>query len=139
MDNDKIECEDEELCADSLSNCDDEVIDDDSSDDDIIYRSRTIIRRISSGFDSSPDSDDSDSQEEWSSVDKPPVLEEFLGRSGINTENVPDSVADAVALFIGDDFLFLVEESNRYDYRNIDKFITSKKALKLRKTLRYET
>ncbi|KAI4485479.1 hypothetical protein M0804_006984 [Polistes exclamans] len=65
MDDDKIEYDDIELCADSLSNCDNKSIDDDSSDN-IIYRSRTTIRlRISSSYDSSLDSDDSVSQEEW--------------------------------------------------------------------------
>lgn len=93
----------EELCEDSFSNhsCKNEVTDDDSSDEEIVWRPWIFFQPSIS--------DDSDFEEEWSSVDNPAILEEFLGHSGINTENILDSVANAVAIFIEYDFFtFLV-------------------------------
>lgn len=69
-----------------------------------------IRRRISSSSESTSDEE----ADEWSSIDNPPELEEFLGHPGItNMANVPESPADAVKLFIDDDFFaYLVAESN---------------------------
>lgn len=124
---------DDELFVDNLSNysCQSDIEDfsesedDDSSEEDIIPLPSTFSRRRISTC------SDLDDGEEWSSRDNPPALEEFLGRPGINTENVPDSVADAVNLFIDENFFaFLVEESNRYYHQNEDNFKTYKKSLK---------
>lgn len=122
---------DDELFVDNLSNsCQSDIEDfsesedDDSGEEDIIPLPSTFSqRRISSSSGS-----DLDDGEGWSSRDNPPVLEEFVGRPGINTENVPDSGADAVNLFIDENFFaFLVEESNRYYHQHEDNFKTYKK------------
>ncbi|XP_053960478.1 piggyBac transposable element-derived protein 4-like [Anastrepha ludens] len=124
---------DEEIFADNLSDysSDGDIHSDseDVSDDtDIIPGSRRFTRRtILSDSESSSD----EHEEEWSSIDNPPVLEEFLGYSGINVDTVPKSITDATNLFIGDDlFTYFVEESNRYYYQNINKFTIPKKSVK---------
>lgn len=98
-------------CVDGLSNysCVGELVDGDSSDDGVIRRPSSSFQwTISSRSDSSPNSDDPDSEEEWSSTYNPIVLEEFWGLSGITTENIKDSVVDAVALFTEEWFFFYI-------------------------------
>lgn len=105
---------DDELFVDNLSNFSwqsdiKNLSDYDSSEEGAIPLPSTFIPRRISSSSSSPDLDH---DEEWSSRDNPPLLEEFLGQPGINTEDVPDSVVDAVKLLIDDNlFTFLVEES----------------------------
>jgi len=127
---------DEEIFADRLSDfsydSDSESPDiEESDDDDIIPRSRVVIRRrISSTSETTSDEE----ADEWSSVDNPPDLEEFLGHPGIsNMANVPESTVHAVKLFMEDDFFaYLVTESNRYYYQNINQFKISAKSIKWR-------
>jgi len=127
---------DEEIFADRLSDfshdSDSESPDiEESDDDDIIPRSRVVIRRrISSTSETTSDEE----ADEWSSVDNPPDLEEFLGHPGIsNMANVPESTVHAVKLFMDDDFFaYLVTESNRYYYQNINQFKISAKSIKWR-------
>ncbi|XP_015190455.1 PREDICTED: piggyBac transposable element-derived protein 4-like [Polistes dominula] len=127
---------DEEICADRLSDfsydSDSESLDTAESDnDEIIPRSQVFIqKRISNSSETISD----EVTDEWSSIDNPPVLEEFLGHPGItDMANVPESIADAVKLFIGDDFFaYLVTESNRYYYQNMDQFKISRKRMKWR-------
>ncbi|XP_035731243.1 uncharacterized protein LOC118445669 [Vespa mandarinia] len=127
---------DEEICADILSDfsydSDSESQDiEESNDDDIIPRSRVFIRRrISSSSETTSDEE----ADEWSSIDNPPDLEEFLGHPGItNMAKLPESTVDAVKLFIGDDFFaYLVAESNRYYYQNMNQFKISPKSMKWR-------
>uniref|UniRef100_A0ABF7PQ92 piggyBat transposase n=1 Tax=Myotis lucifugus TaxID=59463 RepID=A0ABF7PQ92_MYOLU len=129
---------DDEFCADKLSNysCDSDLenastSDEDSSDDEVMVRPRTLRRRRISSSSSDSESDIEGGREEWSHVDNPPVLEDFLGHQGLNTDAVINNIEDAVKLFIGDDFFeFLVEESNRYYNQNRNNFKLSKKSLK---------
>lgn len=87
-----------------------------------------IQRRISSSSETTSDKE----ADEWSSIDNPSDLEEFLGYPGIsNIANIPESTADAVKLFIDDDFFaYLVAETNRYYYQNMNQFKISPKSLK---------
>lgn len=95
---------DEEIYADRLSefsfDSDSENQDTEENDDDNnIPRSRVFNRRKISSSSSETASDEE--AEEWSSIDNPPELEEFLGHPAItNVANVPESTADSVKLFI---------------------------------------
>lgn len=98
---------DEEICADRLSDfsCKSDLESQDteeSDDDDIIPPSQVFIRRrISNSSETISD----EKADEWSSIDNPPDLEEFLGHPGIsNIGNIPESSADALKLFIDDHF-----------------------------------
>jgi len=111
---------DQEICADGLSDfsydSDSESQDNEESDnDDIIPRSRVFTRRTIS---SNSETISNEEIDEWSSIDNPPVLEEFLGHPGIiDMANVPEFTVDTAKLFIGDNFFaYLVTESNRYYY-----------------------
>ena len=127
---------DDEIYADRLSDfsydSDSESHDtEESDDDDIIPRPRMFIRRrISSSSETISDED----ADEWVSIDNPPDLEGFLGHPGItDMANVPESTDDAVKLFLGDDFFaYLVAESNRYYYKNMNQFKISPKNMKWR-------
>lgn len=81
----------------------------------------------------SSDSEQSDNEEEeWLENDTPPVIEQFLGQSGVVVmPNNPQSVNEVVQLFIGNDlFDYMVEETNRYHQQNMDKFKDRAKGVK---------
>lgn len=125
---------DEELCVDCLSDllCDSDTedhseleSDSESDSEDIPLPTNFTRRTISSSSD--------ESEDEWSSTDEPPVLEDFMGRPGVISNAAPESLIDAVESFIKDDFFqYLVDESNRYCYQNIERFQTSRKTIKWR-------
>jgi len=125
---------DDEVYADNLSNCSwnddiEEVSDNEPSDDEEIPRPRTFHRRtIESDSDTETSSDEE--VDEWSSFDNPPVLESFLGRRGLNSNvHCPQTVSDAIELFIGDDlFEYFVNESNRYYHQNSHNYKLYKKS-----------
>jgi len=70
--------------------------------------------------------------DEWSSIDNPPGFEEFLSHPEItDMANVPEFTVDAAKLFIDDDFFaYLVTESNRYYYQNMNQFKIFRKSTK---------
>ncbi|XP_026482480.1 uncharacterized protein LOC113389675 [Ctenocephalides felis] len=78
------------------------------------------------------DSENSDNKEvEWSDIDNPPIIEPYLGQSGVFKPNNPQSVIKVVQLFLGNDlFDYMAEESNRYRSQNIDRFKNSASSLK---------
>lgn len=74
-----------------------EIATDDDSSDDEVRRLTSFQRKFPRSYDSN-----SDSEGEWLSSGNPPILEKLKGRSIMNTENIPDSTADAVVLTIED-------------------------------------
>lgn len=95
-----------------------------SDHEDIIPRPRRFIHRTIL-------SESDEHEDEWSPIDNSPILEKFLGRSGINVDTVPESITDALDFFIGDDlFTYFGEESNRYHQQKINNFKIPKKSVK---------
>lgn len=121
---------DQEIYADNLSDisCESDFDSDDSDlvdDEDIIPLPTTFTRRTISS------SSDEEEVDGWSINDNPPVLEDFLGIPGITLNNPPKTQMDVLKLFIDDDFFkFLVIESNRYYYQNIDRLKSQTKGIK---------
>ncbi|XP_037935156.1 piggyBac transposable element-derived protein 4 [Teleopsis dalmanni] len=123
---------DSDVYADDLSqiSSDAEFPDSDSESDEELFRpTRNRVLPIPS----SSDSEDSDDEVlDWSTTDKVPIIEQFLGQSGVFVmPHNSESVIDVVKLFIADDFFeYMATETNRYRAQNPDAFRDRAKSVK---------
>jgi len=124
---------DSEVYADNLSQISsdsgiNELESDCESDEDFFHPKRRRVLPIQYS-----DSERSDDEVlEWSEQDNSPMIEQFLGQTGVvEMPNNSESVDEVVQLFIENDlFDYMAEETNRYHSQNVDKFKDSAKSVK---------
>ncbi|XP_026467688.1 piggyBac transposable element-derived protein 4-like [Ctenocephalides felis] len=126
---------DSEVYADNLSeisdigNLHDFDSDSDSDNDDLFRTRRNRVMPILSS-----DSEESgDECPSWLPVesDRTPVIEPFVGNSGVSAIPYIRSVIDIVKLFIGDDLIeHMAIETNRYHMQNLNRLSTGGKSIK---------
>ncbi|EQB59787.1 ac transposable element-derived protein 4 [Vairimorpha apis BRL 01] len=121
---------DSDIYADDLSQIASDVEfpeTDSESDEDFLQPKRRRVLPI-------PSNESEESEDEvvdWSEIDNVPIIEQFLGQSGVFVPYNSQSVMDAVKLFIGDDlFEYMVTETNRYHAQNIELFRDSANSVK---------
>jgi len=124
---------DSEVYADNLSqiSSDSDISEfesDSESDEDFVHPKRRKV--LPTQYSDSEQSDDE--VLEWSEKDNPPIIDQFLGQTGVvEMPSNLESVDEVVQLFIGNDlFEYMANETNRYHLQNVDKFKESAKSVK---------